>query len=350
MNSILRKQQYEVEKARLIETLGRMTEGGIIEAIQHVGATSVPGLRGSSCVDIALAVWPFPLEEGPGSKLEALGYQSIGGHTGSPQQRFRHDSGAFQLFLVEPGTGAWVDLVLVSEYLRHNEQACEKVSVRKTESSVDKPALFDGLLPEANHWWIEHYGFSPLEAVTDELKDAPFEWYISGGWALDLFLGKVGRVHHDVDVIVPRRFQLDLQEHLTERGWKFVTPFEKRLEPWPPRMRLELPRHQAHAHRGDQFIDFLLTDMDDVWRYRREPQVLRAREKMSLRSAAGIFYLAPELVLLFKSKNTSSHDRLKDQSDFEKTFPHLEPERRAWLYWALMATSPKHPWIKELLP
>jgi hypothetical protein len=56
------------------------------------------------------------------------------------------------------------------------------------------------------------------------------------------------------------------------------------------------------------------------------------------------------LVLLFKSKNTSSHDRSKDQSDFEKTFPHLEPERRAWLYWALVVTTLDHPWIRDLVP
>jgi hypothetical protein len=76
--------------------------------------------------------------------------------------------------------------------------------------------------------------------------------------------------------------------------------------------RLELSRHQIHPRRGEQFIDFLLTDMDDVWRYCRDLLVLRSREKMSLRSANGIPYLAPEFVLLFKSKNTSNHDRPKD--------------------------------------
>jgi GrpB-like predicted nucleotidyltransferase (UPF0157 family) len=350
MNSINRNGQYETEQARLVDALGRVTEGGIVESIQHIGATSVPGLRGSLSVDIALAVWPFPLEESPTSRLEALGYRILEGYTGSPQQRFLHDSGAFQLFIVEPGTEDWSNLVLVSEYLRHNEKACEEVSIRKIEVSIDKSALFNGLLPQANRWWIEHYGFSLLDAAADELREAQFEWYISGGWALDLFLGKVERLHHDVDVIVPRRSQLDLQKHLTEGGWKFVTPFEKRLEPWPLHMRLELPRHQVHAHREEEFIDFLLTDMDDVWRYRREPLVLRSREKMSLRSDSGIPFLAPELVLLFKSKNTSNHARSKDQSDFEKTFLHLEPERRAWLCWALIAISPDHPWIRELVP
>jgi hypothetical protein len=350
MSLIYWKQQYGMEHARLMDALGRVAEGGIVESIQHIGATSVPGLRGSQCIDIALAVWPFPLDEGLRSRIEVLGYQLQDDYIGSPQQRFRHASGSFQLFLVEPGTDAWMDLILVSEYSRHNEQACEEVSHRKADGSIDKPALFNGLLPKAHRWWVGHYGFFPVDSVVKEMKNVSFEWYISGGWALDLFLGKVKRVHHDVDVIVPRHSQLNLQEHLTERGWKFVTPFEKRLEPWPLHMRLELPRHQVHAHRGEAFIDILLTDMDDVWRYRRDPLVLRSREKMTLRSVSGIPFLSPELVLLFKSKNTSNHNRAKDQRDFDKTFPHLEPERRAWLYWALMATSPDHPWIQVLAP
>ena len=43
---------------------------------------------------------------------------------------------------------------------------------------------------------------------------------------------------------------------VTDGGWKFVTPFEKRLEPWPPHMRLELPRHQVHAHRVTSLLIF----------------------------------------------------------------------------------------------
>jgi hypothetical protein len=329
--------------------LGKITEDGLVDAIQHIGATSVPGLSGSPCVDIGMAVWPFPLEAAPRSKLEALGYQIVEGFTESPLQRFRHESGSFQLFLVEPGTEEWYNPLLVRDYLRHNDQICDEVSIQKTDPVLDKTALFARLLTDAQQWWIKHYGFSSLEEVANEFRDAPFEWYVSGGWALDLFVGTVQRVHHDVDVIVPRPAQMELQKYLLDRGWKLMTPFEKRLGPWPAHMRLELPRHQVHAHRNEQFIDLLLTDMQDVWRYRREPSVLRSREKMSLTSANGIPYLAPELALLFKSKNTSNHERAKDQSDFERTLPHLEGERRAWLYWALTVVSPDHAWIKQLV-
>ena len=349
MTSSTWKERYESEKIRLLGALRRVTDGGIVEAIQHIGSTSVPGMAGAPCVDIGLAVWPFPLEAGPKSRLEALGYQIVDGFTENPpQQCFRHESGSFQLFILEPGVGDWYDFVLVGDYLRHNAAAREGVSVKKTNETVDKSVLFTELLPGAHTWWITHYGFSHLEAIANEWKEAAFEWYVSGGWALDLLVGRVQRVHHDVDVVVPRSAQLELQSYLIERGWTLITPFEKRLESWPQHMRLELPRHQVHAHRDDTFIDILLTDMADAWRYRREPLVLRSKEKMSLRSESGIPYLAPELVLLFKSKNTSNHERAKDQMDFEKTLPHLEPERRAWLRWALMATNPEHSWIQQL--
>jgi len=342
------KEQYESERTRLLNTLGRVTDGGIVESIQHIGATSVPGMHGSPCVDVGMAVWPFPMEMGPRSRLETLGYQIVDGFTESPLQRFRHESGSFQLFILEPGVGDWYDFVLIGDYLRHNDKVRDKVSAKKTDAVLNKSALFAELLPEAYQWWIQHYGFSQLEDVANELKDAPFEWYVAGGWALDLFQERVQRMHHDVDILVPRSAQMELQKYMTERGWKLITPHEKRLEPWPPHMRLELPRHQVHAHRGDDFIDILLTDMDNVWRYRREPSILRSKEKMSLMSENGIPYLAPELVLLFKSRNTSNHERAKDQTDFEKALPHLDPERRAWLSWALTATSPDHAWIRYL--
>jgi GrpB-like predicted nucleotidyltransferase (UPF0157 family) len=342
------KAQFESERDRLINALGKVVEGGIVEAIQHVGATSVANMYGSPCVDIGLAVWPFPLEAGPRSTLEALGYQIMSGYEESPEQRFRHESDSFQLYFMEPGSERWSDLVLTRDHLHHDRAACEEMSLQKKNADVDKSQLFKNLLPTAHKWWIAYYQFSPVEAVANELKDVSFPWYISSGWALDLFLGQVNRVHHDVDVVVPRTAQMELQKYLIGRGWKLVTPFKKHLEVWPPYMQLELPRHQVHAHREDEFMEFLFTEMNEVWKYRREPSVVRSLEKISLKTKNGIPYLAPELVLLFKSKNTSNQERAKDESDFQMTLPHLDSERRAWLRWALIATSPDHTWIQKL--
>jgi len=339
--------RFETERIRMMEALGNITDGGVIETVQHIGSTSVPGLVDSGCVDLGFSAWPFPLDAGSRSELEAMGYKAVDGFD-EKMQFFRHESGMFQLFFAEAGTDDWFNLVIVRDFLIHNDNIRDDISAKKSSGDFDKSKLFPQLIQDGHKWWIEHYEFSLLEIVTDELKDAKFQWMVAGGWALDLFLGSTHRVHHDVDIIIERDEQLDMQKYLLERDWKLITPFEKRFEPWPPHMRIELPRHQVHAHRGDDFIDLLLTEMGDVWKYRREPFILRSRDRMSMKTESGIPYLSPELVLLFKSRNTSSKDRSKDQSDFENVLLHLDPERRAWLHWALIATTPEHPWIEQL--
>lgn len=296
------KEQYTWEHERLIAALGEMTDGGIVERMEHVGTTSVSGLLGQPCVDIALAVWPFPLEKPALQSLTSMGYELDPDFAGAPEQRFRNTSTTFHLYVVD-----------------------------------------------AHRSWIEREGFAPLHRVAEELRDFPYSWHSCGGWALDVFLGRVTRVHHDVDVEVSRTDQLALQQYMTERSWKLLTPFEERLQPWPMHMRLEMPRHQAHAHHQGAFIDFLLADLDGgIWRYRREPSIIRDMSRVGLRSSEGIPFLAPELVLLYKSKTTSGKERSKDKADFEKVYLSMEPERRAWLRWALLAVDPSHPWIERL--
>ena len=132
------------------------------------------------------------------------------------------------------------------------------------------------------------------------------------------------------------------------RGWKFVTPFDGALVPWPQHMRLELPRHQAHAHRDGAFIDFLIGEIGDgFWRFRKNPAVLRTMDRAILRTEAGIPFVAPEIALLHKGKNIDTA-RTKDGEDFLKLRGRLEPERLAWLRWALTVIAPGHPWIELL--
>jgi hypothetical protein len=212
-----------------------------------------------------------------------------------------------------------------------------------------KLAHFPVLLAQAQQWWIDHHRFAPVEAVAQELADFPHDWYISSGWALDLFLGQVARMHHDEDVVIAREHQLALQAYMLERGWRFVTPLDGRLEPWPWHMRIEKPRHQVHAHRDGAFIDFLLTDIEHgVWRYWRDPTIVQTVERMNLQSGQGIPFLAPELALLFKSRNTGNQDRPQDQADFARVLPHLSPMRQSWLRWALLTLDSSHPWLERL--
>jgi hypothetical protein len=304
-------------------------------------------------------VWPFPLEPNRQAQLEALGYVLARDNTSERNQRFCHQSNPIKLHAVDAGSELWTNYLVTRDYLRHDEAARAGYSRAKqtfleradnhAQYETAKDQLFGQMMVTAHQWWIDFYGFMPVQAVVHELSELTCPWYIASGWALDLFLGRVTRVHHDVDVVIARTDQLVVQHYLHTRGWKFVTPFAGKLEPWPPHMRVELPRHQVHAHRDGQFIDILLSDIENgIWRYRREPAVLRAVDRISLLNDDGVQFLAPELALLFKSKNTSGQERLKDIIDYQNVREHLKDEPRAWLRWALSLADSKHPWISEL--
>ena len=344
--------QFAAERPRVLAALGSILADGVVETLEHIGATSVPGVPAQPCVDLGASVYPFPLDAGRQQALAALGYQPVAGADGAPDQRFRHLSGGFELHVFEAGESPGLNALVLRDYLRADADARAAYSRAKAQIVAvgDKQALGVATLPAAERWWAAFHGFGPVRSVVTELDALPVPWLISSGWAIDLYLGSVSRVHRDIDVVIPRADQLTVQAHLAERGWTLRAPYAGLLEPWAPYMRLELPRHQALALREGGFIDILMSEIEGgVWRYRRDPTIVRDSALISLRSADGIPFLAPELVLLFKSRNTSDKaHRPQDQLDYERVRAALDSERRAWLRWALTRTSPEHPWIAEL--
>src|SRR4030095_16943392 len=84
-----------------------------------------------------------------------------------------------------------------------------------------------------------------VETVGPLMRDFPARWCIAGGWAIDVFLGRVTRCHEDVDLAVFQQDQSLLHEHL--RGWSFEKVVNGRRSRWPPDERLALPVHEIHA-------------------------------------------------------------------------------------------------------
>jgi hypothetical protein len=82
----------------------------------------------------------------------------------------------------------------------------------------------------------------------------------------------------------------------------------------------------------------------DTWICRRDERIRLPYSDIIHRTHAGIPYLAPEPVLLFKAK----HARQKDQSDFDATVPHMTPVQRETLTELLARVHPGHPWIGDL--
>jgi hypothetical protein len=77
--------------------------------------------------------------------------------------------------------------------------------------------------------------------------------------------------------------------------------------------------------------------------FRRDPRIRRAVDTV-FSMGRGLPRLAPEVVLLYKSKGSGP----KDDADFATAVALMTPEQRQWLRDALAATQAEHPWLATL--
>ena len=59
-------------------------------------------------------------------------------------------------------------------------------------------------------------GFGPVLAVRSLLSDLTVPYWIAGGWAIDLAVGRVTRDHADVDIMLLERDEHALRTDLTQ--------------------------------------------------------------------------------------------------------------------------------------
>lgn len=187
-------------------------------------------------------------------------------------------------------------------------------------------------------------------AATTELvglfSGAPFRWWISGGVALELHVGRSWRDHEDADVGICRA---DAQAaHRWLAGLCLYIAAGGRLRPWDGRpLSAEDAENNVWAKDeadGPWRFDIAIGDGDaDTWIYRRERAVHRPYSEAILTTAAGVPYLAPEIQLLFKSQGP----RDKDHADAGQVIPRLEPLRSRWLRDHL---PPGHHWLRHWEP
>lgn len=188
----------------------------------------------------------------------------------------------------------------------------------------------------------------PLEELSRLLAPARFPWWVAGGHALDLFLGRSTRPHDDLDVEVLRRGQHAAQRLLTGGGWDLHVAAGGRLRPWRGREWLGAGANSVWCRPAPEApwrLQLLLATSDNGnWVFRRNAAIVRPLQTVGLRTADGVPYLAPAVQLLFKAKAP----RPKDLADFNLVLPKLRGADRAWLARALAATHPGHPWLARL--
>ena len=191
----------------------------------------------------------------------------------------------------------------------------------------------------------------PVDELAGIFHQIPIPWWIAGGVALDLFVGRTTRPHDDIDVLVLRRDQLVVQEHL--RDWhlfKTQAPAWPHLAPWPRGELLDLPVCDIWARRelcdGPWRFQIMLMEAEgDRWVYRRLRSIGGRISDLGLVSEAGIPYLRPEIQLLYKSPT----GRPKDTRDLMEVLPHLPREGAERLLHHLREQDPEgHPWIPAI--
>lgn len=187
----------------------------------------------------------------------------------------------------------------------------------------------------------------PVDEVAALLDGLPVRWWIAGGWAIDLFVGSSTREHRDVDVAVLRPDQLSVQAHLD--GWDLRVAHDGRLTRWAPGRLLAPHEHGIWARPNPASpwrLELLVDDVvDGQWGYRRNPAVRLPLDRLGRRTATGLPYLRPEVVLLYKAKRP----RAPDEHDAGVTIPRLSRSERAWLAAAIVRDRPDHHWPPLLL-
>ena len=180
------------------------------------------------------------------------------------------------------------------------------------------------------------------------LADARTIWWLAGGWALDLFLGRETRTHDDIDVQILRAHHVQVRAVLA--GWDLhAADPPGTLRPWPVGEELPAHVHDIWCRRSPAdpwAFQLMIADTSgEDWVYRRDPRIRRPVIELSgPTSTSTLRVLSPDVQLLYKSKGL----RPKDQQDFDAVLPALTLGQKGWLRTALETSSPGHPWLAPL--
>jgi hypothetical protein len=197
---------------------------------------------------------------------------------------------------------------------------------------------------------LDPHNWSPLSIaeVAAVFRPIPVKWWIAGGVALDLFLGETTRRHQDIGVLILRRDQLIVQEHLSEWDlFRTRAPKPPHLAPWPRGEFLEPPVNDVWMRRpGSEAWAFQIMLMEtegEDWVYRRLRSIRGKIAELGAETDDGIPYLAPEIQLLYKGRHEI---RRRDTLDLERVLPRLTMEKARWLLECLrLQYAAGHAWI-----
>lgn len=213
--------------------------------------------------------------------------------------------------------------------------------------------------------------FTLLNGLIKFLEPLHVPWFVSGGWAIDIHLNRVTRERCDLDISVSHSDRLDAIDFFLGKDWqiegKLFGGFKTLRSPsdydenihyfWSfPRGAAFVSefvdesgnRRIAYNRKTQREMDYIEVFFDRIedgqFIYRREPQLKRDVNQAIL-ERDDIRYLAPELVLLFKSNSLIE----KNLQDFDTAISSLDGEAKSWLAASLLLLyGNSHIWLKQL--
>ena len=182
--------------------------------------------------------------------------------------------------------------------------------------------------------------------LAQHLHRSGITWYVTGGWALDLFLGEQTRDHTDLEIAtlptdIPkaRKVLAELEFFAARNGQ--LSFLERDADVPDDIWQLWGADFKSKAWRVDMMIERGTTDR---WVYKRNSAISKPRVQAIYLNDQGIPFLAPANVLLFKAK----HTRDKDIQDFDRVMPHLRAHEKALLRRWIVSEHSVHPWLAQL--
>jgi hypothetical protein len=189
-----------------------------------------------------------------------------------------------------------------------------------------------------------------ITEIAELLARSGRPFWLAGGYAIDLFLGRRTRAHQDLDFIVRRVDQLVMQDALSDWDLRAVDPPGSGvLRAWQAAYYYELPVHNVWGRRNENApweLELLFSEFEgDEWVYRRNRDIRGSIESFGWRAENGLMVVAPEIQLLYKSR--SLHP--KDTHDLESCLSQLSPIQTSSLRsWIARDSGESHPWLARL--
>ena len=212
--------------------------------------------------------------------------------------------------------------------------------------------------------------FNLINKLSTFLKDLNMLWCVSGGWAIDLYLDKNTRDRCDLDISIFYPNHINCIEFFLDNNWRIegklnngfktiqnISDYDNNIHyfwSFPKNVTFISEYTDNNGNRRISYnrkiqhnLDYIEVFFDQIengyYVYRKDKKIKRIINKAIIKKN-NINYLAPEIVLLYKSGSLSD----KNITDFNVVISSLSIEQKKWLKKSLISIYNDHKWIKSL--